>query len=63
MENEIEDVREVLKNYKTVDDPILAFRERQKKYIDILEQQAALKKDQEPSRFSRWTPSIFKKSY
>lgn len=58
-DNDIEDVREVLKNYSEYEDPIEAFREKQKKLIDQLEAQAAAKRDQDVSKASRWTPNFF----
>ncbi|XP_030756183.1 mitochondrial import inner membrane translocase subunit TIM50-C-like [Sitophilus oryzae] len=62
-DNDIEDVREVLKVYSKYEDPVMAFREKQKRLIDELEAQAAAKKEQEKSKISRWTPSFLKKSY
>ncbi|CAG9767387.1 unnamed protein product [Ceutorhynchus assimilis] len=61
-DNDIEDVTEVLKVYSKYDDPIMAFREKQKRLIDELEAQAAAKRDQEGSKYSRWTPSFLKKN-
>ncbi|XP_018564965.1 mitochondrial import inner membrane translocase subunit TIM50-C [Anoplophora glabripennis] len=58
-DNDIEDVREVLKYYSKYDDPVAAFREKQKRLIEELEAQAVAKKEQEPSKASRWTPNIF----
>lgn len=58
-DNNIEDVREVLKYYSKYDDPVAAFREKQKILIEELEAQAAAKKEQEPLKISRWTPNIF----
>ncbi|CAH0562605.1 unnamed protein product [Brassicogethes aeneus] len=58
-DNDIEDVREVLKNYSVFEDPIEAFREKQKKLIDQLEAQAAAKREQDGLKPSRWTPNIF----
>lgn len=60
-ENDIEDVREVLKYYRQYDDPLEAFREKQKHLIEELEAQAAAKKEQESSKFSKWAPSFFQK--
>ncbi|XP_050314174.1 mitochondrial import inner membrane translocase subunit TIM50-C-like [Anthonomus grandis grandis] len=61
-ENDIEDVREVLKVYSDYDDPIMAFRDKQKRLIDELEAQEAAKKEQEKNKVSRWTPSFLKRS-
>lgn len=61
-ENDIEDVREVLKVYSSYDDPIQEFREKQKRLMDELEAQAVAKKEQEHSKVSRWTPSFLKRT-
>nr|CAH7741977.1 unnamed protein product [Callosobruchus chinensis]CAH7753256.1 unnamed protein product [Callosobruchus chinensis] len=58
-DNDIEDVREVLKYYSKYDDPVAAFREKQKRLIEELEAQAAAQREQEPSKVSKWKPSIF----
>ncbi|CAG9816825.1 unnamed protein product [Phaedon cochleariae] len=60
-DNEIEDVREVLKYYSKYDDPVAEFREKQKRLIEDLEAQAAAKREQDASKQPRWTPSIIKK--
>ncbi|XP_066158938.1 mitochondrial import inner membrane translocase subunit TIM50-C-like [Euwallacea fornicatus] len=60
-DNGIDDVRDVLKVYSKYDDPIMAFREKQKKLIDELEAQAAAQREQQNSKVSRWTPTFFKK--
>lgn len=57
-ENDIEDVREVLKYYRQYDDPLEAFREKQKQLLEELEAVAAARKEYEASKFSRWTPSF-----
>lgn len=42
-ENEIDDVREVIKHYNQFDNPLDTFREKQKKLIDMAEDKAARK--------------------
>ncbi|XP_060516058.1 mitochondrial import inner membrane translocase subunit TIM50-C-like [Cylas formicarius] len=61
--NDIEDVREVLKVYSTFDDPIEAFREKQKRFAYEIAAQEEAKKEQEKSRVSRWSPTFLKRSF
>ncbi|EFA08496.1 mitochondrial import inner membrane translocase subunit TIM50-C [Tribolium castaneum] len=58
VDNNIEDVREVLLYYSKYDDPIEAFREKQKKLMELLEAQGAKKKEQE-AKPRPWVPTIF----
>lgn len=62
-DNDIEDVRVVLKHYSKYDDPVEAFRIKQKQYIEEMDAQAAAKREQESSKLSKWTPSFLKRSY
>ncbi|XP_056645786.1 mitochondrial import inner membrane translocase subunit TIM50-C-like [Diorhabda sublineata] len=57
-DNDVEDVREVLRHYSSYDDPIAAFREKQKQLLEELEAQAAAKRDKAQSR-TLWAPSLF----
>lgn len=57
-DNDVEDVREVLRHYSSYDDPISAFREKQKLLLEELEAQAAAKREQAKSR-TLWAPSLF----
>ncbi|XP_023013344.1 mitochondrial import inner membrane translocase subunit TIM50-C [Leptinotarsa decemlineata] len=59
VDNDIEDVREVLKYYSKYDDPVAEFREKQKRLLEDLEAQAAAKREHETSKASNWTPNIF----
>lgn len=52
-DNDIEDVRDVLKYYSKYEDPIKEFRDKQEKLIEELETQAAAKR-QKPIKKSRW---------
>ncbi|CAH1103477.1 unnamed protein product [Psylliodes chrysocephalus] len=58
-DNDVDDVREVLRHYSTYDDPIAAFREKQKRLLEELEAQAQARKEQTATKASRWAPSIF----
>lgn len=44
------------------DDPVMAFREKQKRLVEELEAQAAMQQEQGKTKISRWTPSFFRKS-
>ncbi|RZC32459.1 NIF domain containing protein [Asbolus verrucosus] len=57
VDNNIEDVREVLRYYSKYDDPIEAFREKHKKLMELLEAQGAAKEQESKPR--PWVPSIF----
>ncbi|XP_068915919.1 mitochondrial import inner membrane translocase subunit TIM50-C-like [Tenebrio molitor] len=58
VDNNIDDVREVLRYYSKYDDPIDAFREKHKKLMELLEAQGAAKKEQE-AKPRPWVPTIF----
>lgn len=62
-QNQIEDVREVVRYYNTFDDPLMEFREKQKKLIDMAEEDALAKSKQkdQTSPVKKWTPSFWKR--
>nr|AEE62653.1 unknown [Dendroctonus ponderosae] len=60
--NEIEDVRDVLKVYSLYDDPVTAFREKQKRLLEELEAQTVAQQELGKTKLSRWTPTFFRKT-
>lgn len=61
---QIEDVREVLRTYNEYDDPLAAFKERQKQLIELAEAKAEEERNStaNQSPLSRWKLSIFRKN-
>lgn len=64
-QNQINDVRDVIKYYNQFEDPLGTFREKQKKLIEQAEaeavQEASNIKNQPPIK--KWTPSFLKKQF
>ncbi|XP_030753724.1 mitochondrial import inner membrane translocase subunit TIM50-C-like [Sitophilus oryzae] len=53
-DNDVDDVREVLRVYRKYEDPIAAFRENQRKMIDKLEKEAEVERRQKEKE-ARWS--------
>nr|XP_022915130.1 mitochondrial import inner membrane translocase subunit TIM50-C-like [Onthophagus taurus] len=61
--SQIDDVRDVLKVYHQFDDPLLVYKERQKRLIEQAEAEAEQERDKTSAQspISRWRPTFFKK--
>lgn len=62
--SQIEDVREVLRIYNQYEDPLKAFKERQKQLIERAEAKAAEERNNagNQSALSRWKLNIFRRN-
>ncbi|XP_015601101.1 mitochondrial import inner membrane translocase subunit TIM50-C [Cephus cinctus] len=56
----VEDVREVLNYYRQFDNPLEAFRENQRKLLQMEEEETKAQKEGSKVVVSRWTPSFLK---
>ncbi|XP_017784265.1 PREDICTED: mitochondrial import inner membrane translocase subunit TIM50-C-like [Nicrophorus vespilloides] len=60
-QNQIDDIREVVKYYNQFDDALATFREKQKQLIELAEEAASAPKPQSP--VNKWTPNFFKRNF